>query len=115
MALRDQDFEIWQGEEKDVYFTITGDSSEVKDLTGATITWKAMRHPSSTAADITCTTTDYITISGATSGIFKLALASSHSTGVWGKFYHEARVVDTLNYSEVVATGLMIINRSGTL
>lgn len=117
MTLRDQDFELWQGENKLVYFTITGDSSAVKDLTGSTaFAWKALRHVGSTSAAITKSlSTGGITVTGATSGIFCVTLSSSDTESINGRFYHEARITDIEGKNEVVATGILIINRSGTL
>ena len=117
MTLRDQDFEMWQGENKLVYFTITGDSSAVKDLTDSTsFLWKALRHVGSTSATIAKSTAGGgITVTGATSGIFCVTISSSDTESINGRFYHEARFTDSDGKNEVVSTGILIINRSGTL
>lgn len=99
---------MWQGEAK------TLDVNEVNDtdISGETIKWILADE---VGEDPTITkdndTSGGITIDTPASGEFEISLDAADTDGISGRFYHEARLVDS---ESVLFTGEAIIHASGT-
>lgn len=102
--LRDQNVEITSGDDVTLEVTVLNTDGTAKVLTGATITWELSRR-AGTAVKITKTAT----ITGATTGIFQVAVDSTGDLS--GDYYHEAEMTESGGAISTVMKGRVLINR----
>lgn len=114
----DQSFDFYSGDYQELVITVySNDTTSIKDLTGASATWVLSRNVDSTGIIILSTTStgeSKITISNATGGELTVALASSLSTALSGKFYHQCVIVDSSTRRGTVLSGDIIIRKSNS-
>lgn len=103
MAKTDQDFEMFQGDDKELHVLVTDEDGMPVDLTGATVTWKMYRSfkDEATVKDIT----SGISIPSPLNGIFIVTLLPSDTENIFGGFFHEAQVKDIRGMVTTVMTG----------
>jgi len=105
MAYKDQDFEIFAGDNKSLLFTV----DDVEDLDDCTVTWKAARSPGSEAViSKSSESSDEIEISGDTFTVKLVPTDTSNLSG-YRKYYHEAQILDSSGNITTVAIGTMIV------
>ena len=110
MARVDQDFELYQGEDKVIRFSITDDADAPVELSGTTATWVLASSLAGNEIALTKTVGNGITIDGTD---YILTLISAETELLYGHFTHELRMIkDSLE--SVVAVGSATINRSLT-
>lgn len=109
-----QNFEIWQGEDKDIEVTVyEADGVTVKDITGGSISWIVKKKVSSIEATFTKTSASGITITSGVGGVFTITLSASDTATLSpGRFYHEAKILLDAK-AEIILVGEMIIYESG--
>ena len=102
MAIKDQDFEIYQGNNK----LLICDVENVADLTGCTITWACAKRTAKTTVVLQkegTVLTEYPTK-------FSVAFVAADTNSISiGEYYYEVKIVDTDNIAVTVATGKMIV------
>ena len=98
----EQDFTFYQGDYQELSITVySNNTTSIKNLTGASIKWALSKNVDTTGIIVVSTTStgdSKISITGATAGQFTVFLASSETTGLSGKFFHSARVIDASTY-----------------
>jgi hypothetical protein len=112
MAETNQNFELHQGDTKDLEITIENGEGGRLDLTGSRIEWRLYR--SVTTAALITKTTDAggIEIADAPGGICLVHLESSETDDLpAGKYQHEAIVTDVRGYTATVLTGFAQVYR----
>lgn len=107
MARINQDFDMWQKEDKVIEFTIASKDGSAKDLSGGSAVWMVSCSP----AIVKSTSNGGITIDG---NKVTVMLADTDTTDIQGTFYHELRTVDANGNDEVSAIGTVKINHSYT-
>lgn len=112
MTKRAQDIEIWEGEYKEIPFTVVDADSVAVNITGATLTWRMCSGGPEGETLITKTPT----VVSATDGTAKIVLAEN-DTPIYGgdSYYHELVVEDSGGHSEVGFIGTITINKSAIL
>ena len=105
MAYKDQDFEIFAADNKNLVFTV----DDVTSLSACIVKWRAATNPSGTAL-ITKSSedSDEITIDGTTFTV-KLVPADTESLTGYKEYYHEAEIVDSDLNVTTVAIGTMLV------
>lgn len=103
-----QNFEVHQGSDKTLNFTVTDESGDAVDITGATIKW-ILATDQGASASLTKTGS----VTSGTSGKFSVSLTGADTDGFSGMFYHEARVTDGSGTITHVVSGL--VNIIGTV
>jgi hypothetical protein len=111
MTVKNQNFEMYQGENKVLVFDITDSSGSSKDLTGCSATFVVYGGTSATNKIEKSSTDGEITFYG---NDVKVFLVPSDTSGISGKFYWELRLVDGANNSEIVAVGTYVVIKSQT-
>lgn len=112
MARIAQNVEIWQGEYKELPFSVVDQNGAPFDLTGATMTYKICVGNASGAVQLTKTTASGISITSATAGTGKITLAAVDTASISGVFYHELGITDASSHPEVGFVGTITINAS---
>lgn len=107
MAALNQNFNIFAGDVVGLQFTVTTTAGAAYDLTSATINWNLSLRPGSTPLiEKSTNTVGQITVqSPATDGIFTVNLIAADTSGMAGRYYHEAQVIDSSGNARVVASG----------
>jgi hypothetical protein len=110
LTAKNQNFEMFQGDTKNIVVTVTG-----TDLTGASIKWAMKRSVSSTVVDVSKSIGNGISITSAspTSSVFEIKLDPADTINLKGDYYHEAEVKDAQNNVSTVMTGRISIQLSG--
>lgn len=101
--LRDQNLDLTSGDDVTLEVTVVNTDATAKDITGATITWELSRR-AGTDAKITKTAT----ITGATTGVFQVAVDSTGDLA--GDYYHEAEMTESGGAVGTVMKGRVLIN-----
>lgn len=105
MAYKNQDFEIFAGDNKLLVFTV----DDVGDLGDCVVTWEAARSPDSEALiSKSSEDSDEIEISGDTFTV-KLVPDDTAELSKYRKYYHEAQIEDSAGNITTVAIGTMIV------
>lgn len=106
MTIKNQNFEMYAGDTKNVSVTITNSSGAVVNLTGAVITW-VLTFQSGTLQKATATGT--ITVANPATGVFTFNLLPIDTTGKQGVFNHGVEMVDATGNASTLLTGLATI------
>lgn len=102
MAAVEQDFTIWQGEDKELVFTITENAAAL-DLTGGTLDWTLGKDLLNISAQIT----------DAVNGICKVDIDKTDSAGLrTGVHTHQLVLTDTSGNVSVVSEGEATVKRT---
>lgn len=111
MATINQNFEMWQGEDKRITFTILDSDGLPKSLSGARIDWVLLTWETGVVSKSTTLNNILVVDNSA-----QIILDSVDTKSVrCGKYKHECRITDVNNLSEVVSTGFVTINESTTI
>lgn len=108
---------MYAGNKLALAFTVTDENGGgAKDLSGFSVFWALSRFKADgttprTTAVLEKSTASGIAISGASSNVATVSLASADTTSLKpGAYYYELEVVDGLSERVVVATGTLTIN-----
>lgn len=114
MANRNQNFELWAGDNKTLSFTANDENSSALDITGNTIRWSLARTPYEAALIEKSTTggSTQVNITSSTAGTFEVTLNSSDSSSLRGVYYHEAHIIDGDSDEYTIAIGHATLTRS---
>ena len=118
MTSTGQNKTVWEGEDKNIQFTVRTQrvGGAPVDLTGSTVTWVVTTGPTSNTAIISKTSAaGEITFDddGGTNNRVNIALDAVDTQGLEGRqLYHECRVVDLAGDISIVATGNFTIKNS---
>ncbi len=111
MAAIRQNFEMHQGDDVSVAFSVTDDAGAVVDLTGTTVVWRMAPSKYSASPSISKSTASGITVTDAVGGKFTVAIDAADTAGLGGIYYHEAQVTDAGGKVTTVATGWLTVTR----
>ena len=112
MANTDQNVEIWEGEYREIPFTVQDAAGVAVNLTGATLSWRMTRGGPTGTTVLTKTPT----VVSAASGTGKITLAEADTVDIGGvTYYHELVVEDSAGHSEVGFIGAFKIRKSAIL
>ena len=102
MATKNQDFEMWQGEDKELVFSVT----DVDDLSGASAEWRMAEDIYQPAKLTKSGSVD----SGAVTVTVLLTPADTQSlrSGTWK---HQLRVIDSSGKRNKAAEGTVVLHR----
>ncbi len=105
MAKKDQDFEMWAGDHKELKFTV----EDVSDLIGCSIRWKCSRNTKSDPLIIKRSDDGDITTND---NIFTVLLKPDDTADLRTRihYYHEAEMVDDNDDVTTVAIGRMYLH-----
>ena len=106
--LRPQTFQIRQGEDYTLEFTVRNRDGSAKDLTGAGVRW-VLSESVDSGQKILKTVGGGITIPVGTDGKFEVALDDGDTSGLDGKYHHEAEVTDSDAKIQIVGVGSALI------
>ena len=102
MATKNQNFEIWQGEDKELVFTVT----DVDDLTGASAEWRMAEniyHPAKI--------TKAGTVDGGAATVTVLVAPSDTQSLRTGTWKHQLRIIDSSGKRNKAAEGTVVLHR----
>ncbi len=109
MAKLKQDFEMYSGESKNIKITLTDEKSDTPlDVSNATITWvmkRSAKFPTNLIEK--STVNSEIEIVDAVNGVVKVKLISADTESLEGLYYHSAKIVDVLENTSVLLTGMV--------
>lgn len=106
--LRPQTFQMHQGEDYVLSFTVREADDTAKDLTGSGIRWLLSDKPNS-GQKVLKTVGGGITIPVGTDGKFEVTLDDTDTPSLDGTYHHEAEVTDSSGAVQIVAVGRAII------
>jgi len=111
MPSEHQNFELTQGVDKDLVFTVSDNAGDAVDITGATIFWKLYADDvnGDTKVSKGSDSIGGVVITTALSGIFTVTLADTDTVLLSGTFFHEAKVVDSSGNISLVSRGWVFI------
>lgn len=101
-------FSMFSGDDKTLQVTVTDEDGDPVDLTSATIKWQCTRSLGKASA-ISKTTTNGITITGASTGQFEVTLTDTDTESLAGTYQHEAQVTFSDGTISTVLSGTMNI------
>lgn len=104
-----QNFVMTAGDTKTLVVTIRNAAGDVVNITGSSVKWKAARSYGK-AAVLSKSTSDDISLSDPTNGIFTVSLAPEDTEDLKGIYHHEAEITDADGAISTVLTGTMKIN-----
>lgn len=107
MAAENQDFKMWQGEDKYLNFCVKDTKGDPVDLSGSNVIWKMRRQVyNSTEPEIRKDTNNGITIIDPAGGVFRVRLRPNDTKTIpKGYYLHEAEVTDISGNVVVVTVG----------
>ncbi|OME86914.1 hypothetical protein BK120_08300 [Paenibacillus sp. FSL A5-0031] len=106
MAMKNQNFEMFAGDTKNVTVTVTG-----VDLTGASVKWAMKKSIYNAEPDVYKDTLTGVTITAPDK--FVIAFKPADTAALSGGFYHEAEVTDASGNVSTLLSGTITVNRSG--
>jgi hypothetical protein len=110
-----QNFEMWQGEDKTIRVNLYNSSGAAYgSLAGLTFTWKVFLDESETSAVISKTTGSGITNNASDYIDIAISKANTVSLDAPVRYYHECRVVDASAKEDVVFVGTLMLWLSPT-
>ena len=113
MTTTDQNFTMWQGEDKTITVALVdGDGAAYGSTAGLTFTWEVFATKNSDTALISLSTGSGIT--NGTSEITMVLDKTDTNALDPGTYYHECRVVDGSSDEDVVFTGGLTLEASPT-
>lgn len=107
--MTDQNFEMFQGDDKDLVITVTDSAGAAVDLTGAAIAWQMARTARSATPNVSKSVGSGIVITDAPGGICTISLDPTDTEGLTGDFYHELEVTDAQANITTVLSGTVTI------
>lgn len=113
MALTEQNFTMYQGEDKLVTFVITDEDEAALNMTGGTLSWEASITSLDTTAQIT-KTPSLVNVDGTNDGARVTLVDADTQTLTPLIYYHELRLVDGSGNDSVLAEGEMTVKLSTT-
>lgn len=114
MATTGQNFELHQGDYKQIIITVLDENGEPLDLTGYSAIW-CMHVQTLNDIVITKTTSDGITISNPTSGELEIELEAVDTESLSARVYgHQCEIEDILGRHATVTTGYVKLHKSVT-
>jgi len=110
MTATKQDFTVYRGETKTLQVTVKDAAGAAFDLTGApAVTWR-LGPLAGGAATLTKSLGSGVTIVGATSGRFDVAVSAADSAAIAaGHYLHQAVVTDAAGDVETVTVGTVTV------
>ena len=108
MTAKNQNFEMFAGDTKNIDVTVAG-----VNLAGSTVKWAMKKTIYSAAPDVAKDTVDGITVTDPNGGRFTISLLPSETRSLSGTYYHEAEITDANGNVSTIFTGTITINRSG--
>lgn len=116
MTTINQNFEIFQGDDKELHVQVTGEDGAFMDITGCTIIWKAFRDFQSPPENtLVKDLNNGLETLFPTQGIFVVRLYPEDTINRTGAFYHQATLKDTRGFTSTIMTGRITINRTRTI
>lgn len=112
MTKKNQNFEMYAGDTKDIVITVTNANGAVVNLSGASVRW-ALKKNVSASQNAYKTTSSGVTLTSPSAGVFTVRLSAGDTQGLQGRYYHEAEVTDVLGNVSTVTTGYVTIEPSG--
>jgi hypothetical protein len=115
MAEFNQNFNMFQGDTKDLEIKVTGNDGEPLNLAGSLIEWRLYRSVKEAAAIYKSNqAAGGIEVIDAPGGIFQVHLSSedTEEKNLLGKYQHEARITDVRGYIATILTGYVVINQN---
>lgn len=106
MTKRNQNFDMFAGDTKDIIVTMTDSTN----LSGASVKWSLRRGGARGPLVASKTTSSGVTTSGTS---FTVRLSSADTSSLVGQFYHEAEVTDVSGNVSTVTIGEIKIEPSG--
>jgi hypothetical protein len=107
--MENRDFSMFAGDSKTLSVSVTEQADGAPtNITGATISWQAVRSLRKTVV-ITKSTSDGITISSGSGGTFDITLDPSDTASLRGDYYHEAQITFTTGEVSTVLRGVMTV------
>jgi hypothetical protein len=108
VAAKNQNFEAYKGDTRNISVSVEDDDGAAVDLTGATIKWAAANTPTSVAVISKQTGGSGISITDASGGVFVITLQPADTASLRARtYYHEAQVTDAGGVISTVLTGKM--------
>jgi len=104
-----QNFEMWQGDTKQLRISVTGSDNAGYSLTGASLVYIVEVEPKSGSL-IRKTTANDVSISGST---VTVTLNPIDTLQLEGLYYHEIQALDVLGRVATIMVGNVKINKSG--
>ncbi len=109
MTAKNQDFEIYQGDSKNLEFETRDEDGQILDITSATINWSLARveNDGSFSVLVTLTVGDGVVLTDAAAGIFTVSMLPAHtqSLDIDDLYRHEAEITDTSGNVSTVSNG----------
>lgn len=109
MTKKNQNFEIYAGDTKDIIIAVTDAAGAAVNLSGATAKWVLKKNASASNSAYK-TTGNGITVVG---GVVTVRMNSADTQGLQGRYYHEAEVTDVSGNVSTILTGYVTIEPSG--
>jgi hypothetical protein len=106
MTARNQNFEMFCGDTREIVVTVRDASGSAIDLTGATVLWTLSRSDRCDAEVSKSSPSEGIVLTSAASGQFTITLDADDTEDLDpGDYYHEAEVTDSSGRVSTVLTG----------
>jgi hypothetical protein len=114
MASENQNFSMWQGENKTIEIAVVDENGNVVEIQeGTKAIWKLLDSVASTEAHVT--KTELNGISWKVGGLIDIELTPSDTATLLGVYYHELRIIDPNLSEHVITTGKVTIKQSATM
>lgn len=113
MAKERQDYEMWAGDSFQLDVEVTDGNGEIEDISGYYIEW-VLAERAGADPEIVKDTDGDVTITDGPNGTFIVDLFPPDTTGIYGKYHHEAQATDDTGNEITLLTGNATINRSST-
>ena len=116
MTVTGQNFDMFQGEDKEIIITARDENGDILPLTGYEIVWVAYNLTSSQIVIIKSSTVPgEIDVPTPASGEIHINLVSSDTENLQPKTYgHQCEVVDAFGANSLITTGHIAVNKSHT-
>ncbi len=111
MAEREQNFELWAGETRNLVIDVfdKNDGDSALDLAGSAVTWRLLY---GATVVLTKTVGGGITLSTTVRGRMSVPISAADSNQTSGIYTHQARVVLADGNIETITIGTVVINPS---
>lgn len=111
MTATGQNFTIYQGDDKIVYFTTYDENDALLNINNCSLNWILYkRYPENIV--LTKTTASGITITNAVGGIFYVRLVPADTENLLGEYNHECELTDASGYISTIAVGKVDVYKS---
>jgi hypothetical protein len=110
-AKKEQNFEMWSGDHRNLIYTVSDATSASVDLAGASVMWvMADDSLSGSILRLTNESGSGVSVSAASSQ-FTVSLSPAHTADLAGTYFYEAEIIDSNNNRVTVAVGTATINQ----